>query len=178
MNTKRISALLLMSLVSLGAAAEHNNDYYQKQGNAYYPSHNQFYDYARVNSVVPIIETVEHRIPVQCNHQSNYNHSKRSATPVILGTIIGAAIGNELGHKKSNKQVGAVAGGILGASIGSDMNNRPRNHSCNDYEIQYEQRTVGYDVTYRYRGNIYHTTTQQHPGKRIRLRLQFQPEIS
>jgi uncharacterized protein YcfJ len=189
MNAKQLISLVLICSFSFAAQAGHKGNYphNKSQKNRYNNHHGQFYDYAHVSSVKPIIETIEHRVPQQCNHRSshyntNYNN-KRSATPMIIGTIIGAAIGNELGHKKSNQRVGAAVGGILGGSIGYDISNKHRvnttsRHRCDDYAIEYEERVVGYDVSYRYRGMTYQTTTREHPGRKIQLKLKFEPIIS
>lgn len=175
MNYKAILSSLIISTCSVSAIADHRSDYRYNHSDA--PSE-QFYDYARVTSATPIYETIEHRVPRQCRHRNLRNDRQPSATPAILGAIIGAAIGNELGHNKSNKRVGAVAGGILGGSIGSDIGKRHKNHHCNQYDIEYEERVVGYDVDYRYRGNTYSMTTEEHPGKKIRLKLYFEPVAS
>lgn len=136
-----------------------------------------FYDYGSVNSVTPIFETVEQRIPrSSCSHNSHGRHSSNSATPAIIGGIIGAAIGNELGHNKRNKQVGAVAGGILGASIGSDL--KGSGHRCvTQYDIEYHEQVVGFDVSYNYQGRTYYTKTTEHPGNRIQLKLRVDPVV-
>jgi uncharacterized protein YcfJ len=178
MKMKLLISSLLISTCSLGAFAGHG------QGSSYNKGYSSattghFYDYAKVNSVTPIYETIEHRVPRQCNYRQSSDNHRRSATPAILGGIIGAALGNELGHNKSNKRVGAVAGGILGASIGSDIGSRHRApRECNQYDIEYEERVVGYDVSYRYRGNNYLTTTREYPGKKIQLKLRFEPVAS
>lgn len=174
MNYKVILSGLLISACSLTTFAGHRDDYGYSNRNDV--STGQFYDYARVTSATPIYETIEHRVPRQCRHRTVRDDRRQSATPAILGAIIGAAIGNELGHNKSNKRVGAVAGGILGGSIGSDIaKGGHKGHHCNQYDVEYEERVVGYDVDYRYRGNTYSTTTAQHPGKRIQLKLFFEP---
>jgi uncharacterized protein YcfJ len=36
-------------------------------------------------------------------------------------------------------------------------------------EYQTDERVVGYDVEYEYHGRIYHTRTDSHPGRRIRV---------
>ncbi len=179
-----MSAMLLVSNTAFADHRYHNKHHKQ-----------HMYEYAKVTSVTPIIKSYERKIPQRCDHSSHYSYDKSnykihdgyrgSSTPMILGTIIGAAIGNELGHNKTNKKVGAVAGGILGASIGSDINRKhhkhyPRHsyskHSCDDlYTVEYHEKVVGYDVSYRYRGNVYQTQTPTHPGDRIQLRVQFEP---
>ncbi len=120
---------------------------------------------------------------------------RQSSTPLILGALIGGALGNELGHSKKNKQVGAVAGAILGGSIGRDVGrqrNRERGHDgyqdqsydvayrteqrCKTYyDIETEERLTGYQVSYLYNGHEYQTITDQHPGKRLRVRVGVRP---
>ncbi|MEJ2443680.1 MAG: glycine zipper 2TM domain-containing protein [Exilibacterium sp.] len=152
-------------------------------------SHNGRIDFARVTNVAPIYRTVEHRVPEkQCwtetvaYEQPGY----RSNTGTILGGLIGAAVGNSIGHHKRNKQVGAVAGAVLGASIGRDIGHRTAagngfteyrdEQRCEvKHRVEYEETVVGYDVTYRYRGQIYHTRTDQHPGKRIKVAVKVRP---
>lgn len=180
MNKKQLAIILFASVFSVSVVADHkgksysNNERNQRQ-NTY------FYDHAKVSSVTPIVETIEHRIPRQCHYETPDRRRSGNATPAILGTIIGAAIGNELGHKKSNKRVGAIAGGILGASIGSNIGRKNHQQSgdyCDHFDIEYEDIIVGYDISYRYRGQTYYTTTKQHPGRRIQLKLKFQPVFS
>lgn len=210
MNKKLFLGCVLVSCFALAAQADypyydkqhygkqnHGNQKHSKQYNRYKNNHpaaykqrdetgNYFYDFAKVRSVTPIIETVTNHVPLSCNHRTHYQPAaatSNNATPMILGTIIGAAIGNKLGHKKSNQRVGAVAGGILGASIGSnignDMADRSQQHRCQPrYETHYQEQVVGYNVEYRYRGKTYHTRTSEHPGKRIQMKLHFEPALS
>lgn len=167
MKTSIITFSILLTIIALPAYAGHDKPWRKH-------SSGHFYDYARVNSVTPIIKTIEHRSPRQCRHKHRPQHSN---TPVIIGSILGAALGNNLGHHKSNKRVGAVAGGVLGASIASDLYSSK--HHCNSgYDIEYEQQVTGYTVHYSYRGVDYSTQTEHHPGKRIQLRLQFEPVVS
>lgn len=173
MNKKIIVSIICIGLFSTSAFAGHKSKHYKKKH--HHSQYESFYDYAKVKSVTPIVETIEHRTPTQCHYESKRRH--RSATPAILGSIIGAAIGNELGHKKSNKRVGAVAGGILGGAIGADIGRKHRagGEYCDHYQVDYEEVVVGYDVSYRYRGQTYYTTTNEHPGRRIQIRLKFEP---
>ena len=58
--------------------------------------------------------------------------------------------------------MGAVAGAMLGASIGADIGAKNRRSATavteyrdverckTTYQVEYEQRLVGYDVTYQY----------------------------
>lgn len=174
----RILAGLLAISLSFSATAGSGSD---RHGS----SANHFFDYAKVQSASPIIETIEHRRPVEtCRDRPVRSKHKHSVTPIILGTIIGAALGNELGHHRSNKRAGAVAGSILGAAIGSDISRQSPHrgdgyHSetqCTTrYESEFEEQVTGYNVEYRYRGTTYYTQTRDHPGKRLQLKLRMAP---
>lgn len=150
------------------------------------------YDYAKVTHVAPIVKMVEQRTPKQnCwNETVKVAHqTHRTGTPTILGGLIGAAIGHGLGHGKSNRQIGAVAGSILGASVGHDIGRQAQAGTARGYsyhterrcevqhDVQYQERIVAYNVTYRYKGQDYSLRTQQHPGKRIKLRINFAPVL-
>ncbi len=163
---------------------------------------NSFFDYARVTQAEPIYQTIEHQVPrEECwnekvrytpeRHNSHRRH--KSSTPLIIGALIGGALGNELGHHKRNKQVGAAVGAILGGSIGADVQRQNRRDRHDDnydgydvayrdeqrcktyYEIETEQRLSGYEVSYRYNGHDYQTITDQHPGKKLRIKVGIRP---
>jgi uncharacterized protein YcfJ len=143
------------------------------------------YDYARVVEAEPITSTVRVSTPREECWQEQVVHEERrpgSATGAILGGIIGAAVGNELGHHKSNKRVGAVAGAILGSSVGHDVSRREhhrytsledRCRTYNDYHE--EQRVTGYNVLYRYNGEVYSTRTSRHPGDSLKIKVSITP---
>ncbi len=163
-------------------------------GNEYRGYKKGRYDYARVVNVEPVTETLTHRVPQETcwNEQVRYQepgYGHQSATPAIVGGIIGAAIGNSLGRKrhKSNRVIKAVALGALGASIGNELGRRHSRHNeisyrserrCEvSYDTSYEERIVGYDVTYRYRGETYNTRMDYDPGKNIRVQVKVRPVI-
>lgn len=142
---------------------------------------NHFYDYARVTATTAIIETIEYRSPSQCSQPAHINHNRASAAPVIIGGIMGAALGNSLGHKKINRQIGTIVGGVLGAAIGHDIagNQQRGTANCdNQYNVEYREQVVGFEVSYRYRGINYHTRTDQHPGRRIAITRHHTPYYS
>ncbi len=150
------------------------------------------YDYARVVDVDPIVERrpatreVCYDEPVRY-HDSGYRRGS-SATPAIAGAIIGGAIGNQFGSG-SGRDAATVAGALLGGSIGRDTARRdgygyrdgyydrgyPTSYTRVERRCRLEtgyrgrDRIVGYDVTYVYNGRTYHTRTDRHPGRRIRI---------
>jgi len=152
---------------------------------------NRHIDFAKVTQVTPIYKTIEHRVPhrecwTETVAYDNPRHSQRSQTGTLLGGLVGAAIGNGVGHHKRNKQVGAVAGAILGASIGRDISAKNSGYgSVTEYrdeqrcdvshETEYEERLLGYDVTYKYHGMTYNTRMGHHPGKKIKVAVKVRP---
>lgn len=142
-------------------------------------------DYARVLEAEPIIEVVRVEEPREVCWTEHVTHRRsrgyNSATPEILGGIIGGVVGNQFG-RGSGKDVATVAGAILGGSIAHDMERRRRTYGyatysepvqrCRVEHDYYEQeRIVGYDVRYRYNGEVYRTRMDHDPGRRVRVRV-------
>lgn len=146
------------------------------------------YDYARVVDVDPIVERgrpvsreVCYEEPVRYRDTRYYDRGG-SATPMIAGAIIGGAVGNQFGSG-SGRDAATVAGALLGGSIGRDHASRydrydgyPASYRGVERRCRVEtayhggrDRIVGYDVTYVYDGRTYHTQTDHHPGRRIRI---------
>ncbi len=140
---------------------------------------------ATVLSADPIYRTVRTNNPVeQCwDEKVRLPSRARSHTPKILGAIIGAAVGHEFG-KGRGKDLATVAGAVLGGSIGRDTQ---AHHGYNNGRVVYEQRCEivdnfsteqridGYDVTYRYNGQVYSTYTQRDPGATIKVSVNVVP---
>lgn len=180
MKLQTTIAIAAISLVgtSFALADKKHPNYYNKQ---------QFVDHARVIDSQPIYETVSYNDPVrECRIEERLvRHPSRNKTPVILGSIIGGAIGNELGHSKTNKKVGVVVGSILGGAIASDINREHNRHRHSEVrhervchmvdQVRYEEELVGYNVRYKYKGRVYHTTMASHPGERIRIAVNIKP---
>lgn len=147
----------------------------------------EYYDYARVVQVEPIVRQVRVRIPrEECWEEDVpvYQSGYQSATPMILGGIIGGAVGNTMG-KGHGKDAATVAGAILGGSIGRDMGQQQQRPSeyrtvrktrCQQSsDFREEERIEGYHVTYVYNGERYTARMPQDPGQRVRVRVNVQP---
>ena len=180
-----ITGLMITGMSCSLALADSNHNY----GKGKHHNKGRF-DHARVLNVDPITETLTHRVPTETCWTERVRYESRgdhSYTPSIIGGILGAAVGNSLGHKrhKTNRAIKAVALGALGASIGNEIS---RNHNRSSavtyrneercevtYDTSYEEQIVGYDVTYRYRGETYHTKMDYDPGNKIRVRVNVRP---
>lgn len=152
------------------------------------------YDYAEVLHAEPIQHSFERRIPVEnCWNEQVRNERARpeassSYLGPVLGAVIGGGLGNAVGHHKRNQQVGAAVGAVLGATVGHEITRDKsaggsgvdvyytNERRCDTtYEVEADHRTVGYWVTYQYRGQEYRTRMDSHPGQRIRVRVTVEP---
>ena len=159
---------------------------------------NSAFDYAKVVNVEPIYETyqvhkpVEHCYTERVRVTNNRYYGKKSKTPEIIGGIIGGAIGNRVGKNGGGnaRDVATVVGAVLGGSIARDIKHKNHNKrygkSGRDHyetvercEIEDSYTTkkelVGYDVAYKYRGNVYYSHFDQHPGDRIKIKVSVKP---
>jgi uncharacterized protein YcfJ len=144
-----------------------------------------FYDTARVVRAEPIYETVKVSRPVEeCwTEQVVVDDGRRgSVAGTIAGGIIGGAVGHQFGRGRGKTAL-TVAGTLLGASIGHDLTRRPgrayrvvhQEHCELVEQIEYQEQLVGYRVKYRYKGETFYTRTDEHPGERIRVRVDVDP---
>jgi len=110
-----------------------------------------------------------------------------TANGTLLGAVIGGALGNQVG-KGDGKKAATIGGAVIGGAIGNSV------ARSNDHYDQYQDnsgvvrrcRTVsdnegsqsvgGYNVTYRYAGQIYHAFTNYNPGRRLRVVVDVRPQ--
>ena len=176
---KLILSTLIISLVATSTSWAKGN-------------HHDKTKWAKVTRVEPIVKRVKQHVP----KETCWNESVRHTTPrhhndkvagTIVGGIIGGVIGHQVGHHKGNKNFGTVIGAVVGASVGNGLSHRGHSTSRDQHSYQterhcdvvttvsYREKIVGYDVWYRYHGNRYHTRTDNHPGKKIRVSVNVRP---
>lgn len=149
-----------------------------------------FIDHARVLKVETIYRTVKVSQPrTECWDEHKSKPIKRqvrgeSKDGLIAGGIIGGVIGHQLGSGHG-KDVATIAGTLIGAAIGQDQGTRTENtgeyytehkercRTVTDYKT--EQQLDGYEVTYKYQGEIFHARMDRHPGRRVRVNVQVSP---
>ncbi len=144
---------------------------------------NRHFDYARVTHAKPIYQTVSRRVPVEkCHIETVRVDRHHNDGRTLVGGLVGAAVGHKLGDKRHQKNVGALAGAIIGASIAESTKHDHGHRRYRDvercstrYDVERHRELIGYDVTYRYRGESYFTRTDSHPGERIRVKVSVQP---
>ena len=128
------------------------------------------------------------------NRSHRRSSRNNSHTPQVVGAIIGGVIGNQIGKRGGGnaRDVATVAGAVLGGSIGNDVRNQrkyDRGYQNNRYATRYEnveqcvlkdsyvtkERIVAYDVAYKYKGEVFHSTVDQHPGDKIKVNVSVRP---
>ena len=129
-------------------------------------------EYANVISATPVTSS----FPVprqQCADGQRVVPAQPSGGGALVGAIIGGVIGNQFGHG-AGRAVATGVGAVTGAAIGNnaEMANNPGQvvpvRDCRTVN-GYENRVVGYDVVYEYRGQRYTTRTQTDPGPRLAI---------
>ncbi|MFC5461534.1 glycine zipper 2TM domain-containing protein [Massilia niabensis] len=145
----------------------------------------QFEDFGRVVRVEPRVEQFSQpRQECRTEYQQVPVQQQRGAGGSIVGGIAGALLGNQIGG--GNGRVAATAAGaIAGAVVGDRVENNGRQYNQGMQEQAVRQcrtvdavdsRTVGYDVTYEYRGQNHTAFMQRDPGNRVRLRVSVEPD--
>lgn len=142
------------------------------------PSHR----YGRVLHTEPIYATVQVAVPRERCWQVRdaAGNGGRRLAGGLVGGIAGGVVGSQVGSGDA-RVVATIAGTVLGALIGNriaadlerDADRQRRCETVTRHEPREE--LVGYRVKYRYRGRIYHTRTEQDPGRRIRVAHDLHP---
>ncbi|WDE10566.1 glycine zipper 2TM domain-containing protein [Thalassomonas haliotis] len=136
---------------------------------------------------------------VRHSHSSSAHHASNEVAATVVGAVIGGTVGHVLFKKSDLKGVGTVAGAIIGGSVGNEIGHNSHSHhkaghshSRGHYKSGYRhashrkvlhcrqqytsfEEISGYDVTYKYQGEVYHTRTRHHPGRKIKLRVTVDP---
>ena len=141
--------------------------------------------YAKVISSAPVYREERIAEPRQECHQEQVNNTGTTAGDVA-GTVLGGVIGGVAGHQVGGgrgKDLATAAGAIVGAYAGHSVAERietpkfeQRCTTINDSRV--ERRLDGYNVAYKYNGQIYHSRLNNQPGSTIpvRVRMNVTPE--
>jgi uncharacterized protein YcfJ len=134
----------------------------------------------------PIFETVQEASPREVCADVSTERSRRydnTNTGTIVGAIVGAALGNQVGGgdgRRAATVAGAVVGGAVGREVDASDNpqgvERSVHSECQVVDRYVERKqVVGYDVQYRYRGEVYSSRMDYDPGEKLRVRVAISP---
>ena len=144
---------------------------------------NSKFAWADVLRVDPLYETYRVNRPQEDCYDEPAEHrsSGNRGAGTVLGAIVGGVLGNTVGKgdgRTAATVAGAVAGGAIGNNVGgrndryyssTETHCRPVNNSSE------ERRIAGYDVQYRYRGDVFMSRLDYDPGERLRVRVSVEP---
>ncbi len=144
--------------------------------------------YAEVLSRTPVYRQVKINEPRQdCRDVQVVTQTQPNPGAGIVGTVLGGVVGAVVGHQfggGSGRTVATAGGAVVGAVAGNSIanaNNAPQQVVQDQTRCQtivdshYEQRPDGYDVTYRYGGQIYHTHLSYDPGSQLPVNVSVAP---
>lgn len=156
-----------------------------------FATHHSYYDFARVKHIEPVYDYVRVSKPVRTCQKPTYRYSKHrhnnAMTATIVGAAVGGTIGNALGYRKSSKGLGTLVGAVIGGSIGHQIGHIRSHSSRQNYSAYHqpecrliynrdkERRLTGYRVTYRYQGETFESFVRQHPGNKIKIKINVSP---
>lgn len=135
-------------------------------------------EYGTVVSATPV--TAQVAVPLQqCSEQQVQVQPRTSGGGALLGALVGGVVGHNIGDglgRAAATGLGAVAGSVIGDR--AEAANTPAAtvpvRNCQTL-TSYENRVIGYDVTYDYNGQRYSTRVAQDPGPRIALNVSVTP---
>ncbi len=139
--------------------------------------------WADVLRVDPVYESVSVARPQrQCRDVRVTGQTRgNGAAGAVIGAIVGGVLGNTVGKgdgRQAATVVGAVAGGAIGHGVatGNDATHSEVQTRCHTVpQVSRERRISGYDVEYRYQGDIYMSRMAYDPGERLRVRVSVTP---
>lgn len=172
---RSVLTLSMTMLVAGCASADHGYRRHHHHDDYVYTSYDAYNygDYGRVVDARPIYRQVAIDIPHEsCRVRTVARESRNgdSFGGTLIGGLVGGAIGHEIGHGRGTATaVGGLIGAAIGNEAGSSRTVRYRDEEVcrTQYRTEYENRIIGYDVSYSYNGRIYQTRTDSHPGDRI-----------
>ena len=174
--TRTWLSALVLALVATTAFAQ----------NARYPNQdagdNSHYGWANVLRVDPVYGVTRTSVPSQqCYNQPVVRQDRGNST---AGTLLGAVVGGVLGHtigKGDGRTAATVAGAVAGGAVGNRASDHGGTYESSETRCQQvntvseQRRIVGYDVEYRYRGEVYMSRLSYDPGDRLRVRISVTP---
>lgn len=165
---RKLNHYILTGLVTLALGATAT----VQAGNGYKQHDRGRDDLARVVHVEPVVERVRYSVPVEHCRDEHSVRREGSASGAIVGGVVGAMVGSAVGKDRGAATVGgALLGAAIGSSVASDGRSRHvvRQHCEVRHETRWDEKVVGYRVTYVYNGRRDVTRLSYDPGRYFRL---------
>ncbi|MFN7552919.1 MAG: glycine zipper 2TM domain-containing protein [Pseudomonadota bacterium] len=181
MRTRSIAFALGLLATGLAVAQPRYDDRYDDRYAPPGGGENVAFAYADVLRASPVYETFRSSEPrEECYDERVERRGGDGTGGAVLGAIIGGALGNQVG-KGDGRKAATMAGAVIGGTIGHDQATRGDRYAgverrCRIIDdVRDERRLVGYDVEYRYRGEVYMSRLDFDPGDKLRVRVSVSP---
>ncbi len=146
------------------------------------PDDNGHYAWADVLRVDPVYGVARTVTPTQqCYDQQVVQQNPgNSAAGTVLGAVIGGVLGHTIGHG-DGRTAATVGGAVIGGAVGNRVSDHGGSYettqtTCQQVNTVTDQRRItGYDVEYRYRGEVFKSRLNYDPGERMRVRVSVSP---
>lgn len=167
MSRRLIVPFFALALMPLVAQAQ------TREGDYARGAENVTYTFAEVLSADPVYLVVPAPPREEC-YEERVAGDDTGGT--LLGAVVGGALGNQVGGG-DGRRAATIAGAVIGGAVGNNLSNRDQPQTrCRIIEGEPERReVVGYDVQYRYRGEIFVSRLDYDPGSRLRVRVSVAP---
>jgi uncharacterized protein YcfJ len=124
-------------------------------------------------------ECWDEQVPVGAESGAATDSGRRSVATMI-GAVVGGLLGNQVGKgdgRRAATVAGAVAGGVVGSQIATDRPQYTIQRRCRPAAggASASRHVVGYDVEYRYRGEVFTSRLAYDPGDRVRVKISVTP---
>jgi uncharacterized protein YcfJ len=134
---------------------------------------------ARVTRAVPVREAIAAGTRQECWVEPASSRGGNQAAGAVIGGIAGGLIGHQFGSGSGNTAA-TIAGTIGGAAVGNEIarrNDRGERvvERCREVAGAYDERVVGYDVTYRFQGREFSTRLPYDPGPELPVHVTVAP---
>lgn len=150
------SILASLSLVGVAKAGHDSRHHYD----------NVRYERAKVLYAEPVSGYSESRYPRERCYTTSSGSDRRKGS--IVGAVVGSVVGYKLGGDRGEKRLGSVAGAVVGSAIGQSVADKGRDsrYRCEVVQERYGHAAIiGYNVTYKYKGQRYTTFMDYDPGR-------------
>jgi uncharacterized protein YcfJ len=136
---------------------------------------------AAVTTAAPQQECWEEQVPVGAGSSADIGSGRRTVATMI-GAVVGGLLGNQVGKgdgRSAATVAGVVAGGIVGNQVATERPQYTTQRRCrpkmSGVGAAGARHVVGYDVEYRYRGEVFTSRLAYDPGDRMRVKVSVTP---
>ncbi|MBE1159983.1 glycine zipper 2TM domain-containing protein [Dyella sp. 7MK23] len=143
---------------------------------------NAHYAWADVLRVDPVYGVTRTATPTQqCYDQQVVQQTpSNKGIGTVLGAVVGGVLGSTIGHGRGNTAA-TVGGAVVGGAVGNSVASGGQTYSSTQTvcqpgtQVAEQRQIIGYDVEYRYHGDVYMSRLSYDPGERLRVRVNVSP---